>query len=275
VSTTTIDEPERPGGASVALGRWVFGRRRSLLEAVDFLGATVLGLLRLLLGRTRDARAVFGLSLQHYGLESLPVVGLIAFGGGLVLTLLGLKELAKVGVENVAPRVIGIVVLREIGPLIVGIALAGRVASSCAAEIATTRTSGRTQTIGGALLDSIDVLVAPRVLALLLIGPLLVAYADALALVGSWSYAKYAMGLPGGQHLAAVWSGLTFKHGLAAVAKGAGFGFVVGLAGCFHGLRAGGPAETGASVRDAVVSAVLSVAATEVALIFIFKWIRF
>ena len=137
-----------------------------------------------------------------------------------MLTLLGLKELGKVGVEGMAPRVVGIVLLREIGPLITGIALAGRVASSVAAEIAAAKASGETAALRDRGQHPADVLVAPRVLALLLAGPLLVAYADALALVGSGLYASVAMGRPGWLHLADVWSGLTLKHAVAALAKG-------------------------------------------------------
>ena len=249
--------------------------RRSGESALDLLGATLIGLVRLLRGRRREASAAFVLALERYGLESLPVVGLIAFAGGLVLTLLGLKELGKVGVEGMAPRVVGIVLLREIGPLITGIALAGRVASSVAAETAAAKASGETAALRDRGKDPADVLVAPRVLALLLAGPLLVAYADALALLGSAAFATLAMSRPGWLHLADVWSGLTLKHAIAALVKGAAFGFVVGLAGAYHGLRARDAKDAGARVRAAVVSAVIAVGVTETLLIFVFKWIRF
>lgn len=261
-------------GLGIVVGSPVLDRGRRLLAAVDFLGATLLGLVRLLRGKTAEGRDGFAVALQRYGLESLPVVGLIAFAGGAVLTLLGLKELGKVGVEGMAPRVVGIVLLREIGPLIVGIALAGRVAASCAAELAVAKERGETLALLDRGLQPVDVLVAPRVLALLLAGALLIAYADALALTGSWAFAKYVMDRPGWQHVEQVWSGLTLKHSVAALVKGTAFGFVVGLAGCYQGLRAGA-ADVGARVRSAVVVAVIAVAVAETALIFVFKWIRF
>ena len=275
MSTEASPRVARGSGGTLGLSRWVSGQRQGVLAALDLLGATLIGLVRLLRGRRREASAAFGLAFQRYGLESLPVVGLIAFAGGLVLTLLGLKELGKVGVEGMAPKVVGIVLLREIGPLITGIALAGRVASSVAAEIAAARASGETAALRDRGLHPAEVLVAPRVLALLLAGPLLVAYADALALAGSGLYASVAMGRPGWLHVADVWSGLTLKHAVAALAKGAAFGFVVGLTGAYHGLRAWGAADVGARVRDAVVSAVIAVGVAETLLIFVFKWIRF
>jgi phospholipid/cholesterol/gamma-HCH transport system permease protein len=144
-----------------------------------------------------------------------------------------------------------------------------------AAEIAVARASGEMAALRARGIHPADVVVAPRVLALVLAGPLLVAYADALALAGSGLYASLAMGRPGGLHLADVWSGLTLKHAVAALVKGAAFGFAVGFAGAHHGLRARGAADVGARVRDAVVSAVIGVGVAETLLIFVFKWIRF
>jgi phospholipid/cholesterol/gamma-HCH transport system permease protein len=244
----------------------------ALLAPVDFLGATLIGLRRLLRNRAEEGRAAVIPAFQRYGLESLPIVGLISFVGGLVLTLLGLKELGKAGVEGMAPKLVGIVLLREIGPLITGIALAGRAATSVAAEVGA---AGELAALRRRGVDPVDVLVAPRVLALLLAGPLLVAYGDALALAGSGVFATLALDRPFWLHLREVWAGLTLKHAVAAAAKGAGFGFVVGLAGAYHGLRPRAAGDVGARVRDAAVAAVVAVGVTETLLIFVFKWIRF
>jgi phospholipid/cholesterol/gamma-HCH transport system permease protein len=245
------------GGPVGGVLRWASDRKGAVLALVEFLGAQLVGLVRLVRDPRPEGRAAFARAFGRYGLDSLPVVGLIAFTGGVVLTLLGLKELGKVGVEGVAPRLVGIV-LREIAPLIAGVALAGRVASSVAAETALGR-----------------VPVAPRLLALLLVGPLLVAYAGAFALAGSQAYAVVSLDRPGWLHLAEVWSGFNLRNAVASLVKGAGFGFVVGFAGAWHGLRAGGAGDVGSRVRAAVVSAVLAVGVTEVLVIFIFKWIRF
>jgi len=274
VSTQASEVVARRRGGVVGLRLRISVLARSLFAPVDFLGAALIGLGRQLRHRTGEGRAAFTLALQQYGLESLPVVGLIAFAGGIVLTLLGLKELGKAGVEGMAPKLVGIVILREIGPLITGIALAGRVASSVAAETAVANARGETAALRRRGLDPVDVLVAPRVLALFVAGPILVAYADALALAGSGVFATLALDRPFWFHVHEVWAGLTFKHAVAAVAKGAGFGFVVGLAGAYHGLREGA-ADVGARVRAAVVAAVVAVGVTETLLIFVFKWIRF
>jgi phospholipid/cholesterol/gamma-HCH transport system permease protein len=227
-----------------------------VVSLVELLGDTLVDAFRLLRDRRPEGRAAFARAFERYGMDTLPIVGIIALTGGVVLTLLGLKELGKVGVEGVAPRLVGIV-LREIAPLIVGVALAGRVAPSVAAEIGLGRAPA-----------------APRVLALLLVGPLLVAYALAFALAGSGVYAVLSLERPFWLHLEEVWSGLNLRNAVSALVKGAGFGLVVGLAGAWHGQRVHGARDVGAHVRAAVVSAVIGVGVTEVLLIFVFKWIR-
>jgi phospholipid/cholesterol/gamma-HCH transport system permease protein len=259
--------------AIVSLGRFVSSGGESVREQVDFLGSTLLGIGRLFRSRAVEPRRRFVAALRDACMGSLPIVALIGFVAGLVLTLLGSKELGKIGVEASVPRLVGIVVLREIGVLITGIALAGRVASSYAAEIAAANASGETSALRRSGLDPLDVEVAPRVLALVLAAPVLLAYANLMAVVGSAAYGAASLGAA--RELAAtVVSGLPLKHALSGLVKAGAFGFVVAWAGCFHGLRSSGtPGAIGSAVRRAVVAAVLGVGVAEVALIFVFKWI--
>lgn len=235
---------------------------------VDFLGATLIGVARLLHGGTATARARFSAAFRSAGVGSLPIVGLLGFAAGLVLTLLGTKELGKIGVDVGVPRLVGIVVLREIGALIAGIALAGRVASSYAAEIALAKGSSDEG------VELVDAQVAPRVLALLIAGPLLVAYADALAIVGSALYSAKSLGAAT-EHVQSMLSALNLKHVVSVITKATAFAFVAALCGCSEGLRAApGPEPVGRAVRRAVVASVIGVGLAEVLLIFVFKWIR-
>jgi phospholipid/cholesterol/gamma-HCH transport system permease protein len=274
VSSDVRQDSESPATRTVAFGSWVIACGTSLGEQLDFLGATLIGLGRLLRGRSHEARSRFTVALREAGMGSLPVVALIGFVAGLVLTLLASKELHKLGVEVGVPRLVGVVTLRELSALIVGIALAGRVASSYAAEIASANANGETDALRASGLDPVHVQAAPRVLALLLAGPVLLAYANLLAIVGSVAYATGSAGAAR-EHVAAMLSALTLKHAMAGLVKAGAFGFVVGLTGCFHGLRSPGtPAAVGRAVRRAVVSAVVGIGLAEVVLIFVFKWIR-
>jgi phospholipid/cholesterol/gamma-HCH transport system permease protein len=259
----------------VSLGRWILTRGAAVKDQVEFLGSTLVGIGRLLRSGPPQARRRFVAALRDAGMGSLPIVALMGFVAGLVLTLLGTKELGKLGVQAGIPRLAGIVVLRELGVLITGIALAGRVASSYAAEIAAANAKGEADELRASGLDPFAIQVAPRVAALVLAAPVLLAYANTMALAGSLAYGATSLG-SAREHAAAMLSALTLKHVIAGLVKASAFGFAVAWAGCYHGLRSSGtPGAIGRAVRRAVVAAVLGVGLAEVALIFAFKWIRF
>jgi phospholipid/cholesterol/gamma-HCH transport system permease protein len=275
LTTTKTATASAPGTPVESLGHWVLGRGASVGGAVDFVGATLLGIGRLVRSPSPDARRRLIAALRDAGLGSLPIVALMGLVAGLVLTLLGSKELSKLGVETGIPRLVGIVILREIGVLIVGIALAGRVASAYAAELAAAHANGETDGLRRSGLDPLDTQVAPRVLALVLAAPVLLAYANTMAVGGSLLYNAGSLG-SAREHAAAMLSALTLKHTIAAFVKALAFGFAVGCAGCYYGLRSSGTTlATGRAVSRAVVAAVLGVGVAETALIFVFKWIRF
>jgi phospholipid/cholesterol/gamma-HCH transport system permease protein len=273
-SIATNPEASGQDGPSIgALGSWLLDRGRSLGDRVDFLGATLLACHRLVRDRPLQERRRLLTVFLEAGVGSLPILALMGWTAGFVLTLIGSKELGKLGVETGIPRLVGIVVLREIGCLIVGIALAGRVASSYAAELAALRRDGGT---GLRLSDELMQLeVAPRVLALVAAAPLLLAYTNAMAVVGGMLYGTGSL-ISAREQASAMLSALALRHVAAAFSKATAFGFVVALSGCYHGLRGGGtPEEIGRPVRRAVVGAVIGVGVAEVALIFAFKWLRF
>jgi phospholipid/cholesterol/gamma-HCH transport system permease protein len=273
LSTNASDAANAPATGLEAFGRRVMAGWASAQSQLDFLGATLLGLRRLVRGGSSEARVVFRSALQQAGLGSLPIVALMGWAAGFVLTLLGSKELGKIGVDVGVPRLVGVVILRELAGLITGVALAGRVASSFAAEIACANAGGDADALRARGLDPVDVQVAPRVLALLVAAPLLLGYTNVLAIVGSASYSGASLA-GAGERVASMLSALTLKHAVAGLAKAAAFGLVVGLCGCYCGQSCGGGSTAvGHAVRRAVVSAVIGIGVAELGLIFVFKWI--
>jgi len=254
-----------------SLGSWLLARGRSFVDRIDFLGATLIASGRLFGTRSLPARRRLQAAFRDAGVGSLPILALMGWTAGFVLTLIGSKELGKLGVETGIPRLVGVVVLREIGCLIVGIALAARVASSYAAELAALG-EHRGDLFSRQLLD---VEVAPRVVALVLAAPLLLAYTNAMAVVGCMLYGTTSP-ISAREQASAMLSALTLKHVISALVKATAFGWAAAMAGCYHGLRgSGAPDAIGHPVRRAVVEAVLGVGVAEVALIFTFKWLRF
>lgn len=257
------------------IGLWAIGWGRSLGDKIGFLGSTTLALGQTLVGRTRRLGLGVTVALQEAGVGTLPLLALIAFASGGVLSLLASQQLDKLGGALLAPNLVAIVILRELGALTTGIALAGRLGSVNAAELATMVVGEETDALRVIGVDPFDLLVAPRVLALVLMGPLLVLYANALGLLGSLVVGVGLMDVPAAIYIERTAAALTLKHAIAGLVKGAAFGFVVGMAGCYYGLRSGkSPGAVGKAVQTAVVTAVLGVVLADTVLTLFFKRVR-
>jgi len=258
-----------------AVGLWAIAWGRSLGDKLDFLGSTALALGRMLLGRTRRLGLGFTIALQEAGVGTLPVLALIAFASGGILALLATQQLDRFGALLLAPNLVAIVILRELGALTTGIALAGRLGSANAAELATMVAGEEVDALRTAGVDPFDLLVAPRVLALVLMGPLLVLYANALGLLGSLFVGVGLMDVPAALYLERTRAAMSLEPAIAGLVKGAAFGFVVGMGSCYHGLRRGRtPGAVGKAVQTAVVTAVLGVVVADAVLTLFFKWVR-
>jgi phospholipid/cholesterol/gamma-HCH transport system permease protein len=258
-----------------AVGLWALDWGRSLGDKLDFLGSTVPALGRMILGRTRRLGLGFTLALQEAGVGTLPILALIAFTSGGILSLLATQQLDKFGASLLAPNLVAIVILRELGALTTGIALAGRLGSANAAELATMVAGEEVDALRTVGVDPFDLLVAPRVLALVLMGPLLVLYANALGLLGSLFVGVGLMNVPAALHLERTRAAMSFEPAIAGLVKGGAFGFVVGMASCYYGLRRGrNPGAVGKAVQAAVVTAVLGVVVADAVLTLFFKRVR-
>lgn len=248
----------------------------AVLGALEFLGSAVSALGRTLLGRTRRLDLDLAPAIQDAGVGVLPVLALIALLGGGVLSLLAAQQLDRLGAALLAPHLVAIVVVRELGALTTGLTLAGRWASANAADLATMVAADEVEALRAMGVDPFDLLVAPRLLSLLVMGPTLVLYATALGLLGSVAVGVALLDLPAPEYLERTRAALGYDHALTGLVKGAVFGLVVGLAACYHGLRSGrGSTAIGSAVKAAVVTAILWVVVTDAALSAFFRWIRY
>jgi phospholipid/cholesterol/gamma-HCH transport system permease protein len=265
----------RPEPLVDGVGRWGMQWGERIDDRVVFLGASAIAVVRMLLGRTRRLRARFFLFLQQAGVETLPIVAVMGFAIGVVLALIAVGQLQKFGVTPLVARLVSITVLREMGSLMVGIAIAGRLGSAIAAEIATMVARDETDALRIIGVDRFEYLVAPRVVATGLAGVFLVVYANAFGLFGGFFAGVGLSGLPAGEYLDRMRGVLGYKHMLSGLIKGFAFGTVTALAACYHGLRSGRSAgAVGLTVRRAVVGAVVGVVLADVAITLVFKWVK-
>jgi len=229
----------------------------------------------MLLGRTRRLRAPFLHYLQQAGVETLPIVALMGFAIGAVLALITTGQLERLGATPLVARIVSIAVLREMGSLMVGIAIAGRLGSAIAAEIASMVARREVDVLNVIGVDRFDYLIAPRVVALALAGPLLVVYANTLGLLGGFFVGVSVVGLPAPEYVERTRAVLTYKHMLAGLIKGLAFGVVTALMAGYYGVQSGRTAGgVGRAVRKAVVGAVVGVVLTDAAITLVFKWVR-
>jgi phospholipid/cholesterol/gamma-HCH transport system permease protein len=247
-----------------------------VLEVLEFVGRSANAVARTLTGRTRRLDLDLSPAVQEAGVNVLPVLALIALLGGGVLSLLAIQQMDKLGATLLAPNLVAIVVVRELSALTTGLALAGRWASANAANLASMVAGDEVEALRAIGVDPFDLLVAPRLLALIVMGPVLVLYSTFFGLLGSVVIGVAVMDVPAPDYLERTRAALGYDHALAGLVKGTAFGFAVGLAGCYHGLRSGrGPSAVGRSVKSAVVTAILWVVVVDAALTAFFKWAKY
>jgi phospholipid/cholesterol/gamma-HCH transport system permease protein len=194
--------------------------------------------------------------LTHIGWFSLPVVGLTAIFTGAALAQQIYTAGSRFSAQSTVPAVVVIGMVRELGPVLVGLMVAGRVSSAMAAEIGTMRVTEQLDALATLRTDSYRYLIAPRLFASLIALPLMVLVANAIGIFGGWLLAVQKLGFNSTSYLANTRKYLSADDIQMALIKAGVFGFMLALMGCYHGYRtAGGAAGVGNATRNAVVSA--------------------
>lgn len=187
---------------------------------------------------------------------SLPVVALTAIFTGMVLALQSATGLARFSAESAVASLVVLSVTRELGPVLAGLMVAGRVGAAMAAELGTMRVTDQIDALTTLSTPPMKYLVAPRLLAGLLALPLLVVVADLLGVLGGFIIATVKLGFAPETYIANTVSFIHTDDVVSGLAKAAVFGFLVALLGCFHGYHSRGGAEgVGTATTSAVVSA--------------------
>jgi phospholipid/cholesterol/gamma-HCH transport system permease protein len=190
------------------------------------------------------------------GYFSLPVVGLTALFTGSALAQQIYIGGSRFNASATVPAVTVIGIVRELGPVLGGLMVAGRVSSAMAAEIGTMRVTEQIDALTTLRTDPFRYLVAPRVIAAVLVMPLLVLVSNALGVMGGWLLATGRLGFNSAAYLNTTAEFLKADDVISSMVKAAVFGFFIALMGCYHGYHSsGGAAGVGRATTNAVVSA--------------------
>jgi phospholipid/cholesterol/gamma-HCH transport system permease protein len=192
----------------------------------------------------------------NIGYYSLPVVGLTAIFTGMVLALQSYTGFSRFSAEGAVATVVVLSVTRELGPVISGLMVAGRVGAAMAAEIGTMRVTDQIDALTTLSTDPLRYLVLPRLLAGIITMPMLVLVADIVGVFGGYLVGVYKLGFNPQAYLNGTWQRLETIDVVSGLVKAAVFGFIVALLGCYQGYYSRGGAEgVGRATTYAVVSA--------------------
>src|SRR4051794_18942929 len=177
------------------------------------------------------------------GYFSLPVVGLTALFTGMVLALQSYTGFARFSAEGAVATVVVLSVTRELGPVIAGLMVAGRIGASMAAEIGTMRVTEQIDALATLSTNPFKFLVAPRLIAGLTMLPLLVIVADIIGVFGGYLVGVYKLNFNPAAYLKRTFDYLEFMDVFSGLVKAGAFGFLISLMGCFHGYHSEGGAQ--------------------------------
>ncbi len=196
--------------------------------------------------------------MVEIGYYSLPVVGLTAIFAGMVLALQSYTGFARFSAEGAIANVVVVSLTRELGPVLAGLMVSGRIGASMAAEIGTMRVTEQLDALTTLNTNPLRYMVAPRILAGVLTLPPLVLVADIIGVFGGYLVAVHKLGFNPSLYIQNTWTFLTTEDVVSGLVKAAVFGFIVTLMGCYFGYHSrGGAKGVGAATTNAVVSSAI------------------
>jgi len=250
----------REYGVAAALARLgfaVYDNWKEVVALVGFLGENLLKFGRLLLQPRRFRLTATVYHMEQVGLDAVPLVFLLSYLVGAVIAFLGANILRDFGAEIYVVELVSISFLREFGVLLTAIILAGRTASAFTAQIGAMKAREEVDALRTLGMDPIDLLVLPRVVALVLMLPLLTFIAMVAGLLGGLTVGAFNLDIPPQAYLARMDATMELRHFLVGLAKAPVFAVVIGLIGCLEGLQVEGTAQSvGERTTSSVVQAI-------------------
>ena len=233
---------------------------RTTIEMVSFIGEASLAFIKFLGGRASFRRSDLVLLLQECGAQALPIVSLISLLVGLILAFVGAIQLKMFGAQIFVADVVGIGMVRVMGAIMTGIIIAGRTGAAFAAQLGTMEVNEEIDALKTLGISPMEFLVLPRMVALIIMMPLLCLYADLLGILGGLIVGVGMLDLGVMQYLNETRSAVTLTNLWIGLFHSAVFGVLIALSGCLRGMQCGRSAEAvGYATTSAVVTSIISI----------------
>jgi phospholipid/cholesterol/gamma-HCH transport system permease protein len=256
---------ERPRPGFLArIGLTVLRELRGLLRSVTFLGESLIALGQLMRGRAQYRAADLWLTVQECGAEALPIVSVISLLMGMILAFVGAVQLRQFGADIYDANLVAVGMAREMGSVMTGIVLAGRTGAAFAAQIGAMQGNEEIDALSTLAISPIEFLVLPRMLALIVMTPLLCAYGAAVGIAGGFVVAINTLNVTPVAYLLQTQSAVTLSDFGIGIVKGSVFGALIAVTGCLRGIECGrSAASVGAAATSAVVTGILAIIVTD------------
>jgi phospholipid/cholesterol/gamma-HCH transport system permease protein len=233
-------------------------------QMLGFLGEASVAFGRLLRGRARFRSSDLALIMQECGANALPIVTLISFLVGLILAFMGTVQLAKFGAQIYVADMVAIAAAREMAGMMTGIVMAGRTGAAFAAQLGTMKVNEEIDALVTLGISPMEFLVLPRMIALIVMMPLLTIYALVVSIAGGVFVAVALLGIDLGPYLTHTRDALTMHDIASGLFKASVFGVLVAVAGCMRGMESGrSAAAVGLAATSAVVTAIVLIIVAE------------
>jgi phospholipid/cholesterol/gamma-HCH transport system permease protein len=239
---------ERVGMISIGYGQ-------SVREFLEFIGDVMIAFGRMMSGRARFRRLDLMVALKQCGADALGIVALISYLVGIILAFMGAVQLQQFGAQIYVADLVGIGVTREMGAMMTAIIMAGRTGAAFAAALGTMKVTQEIDALATIGLSPLEFLVLPRMIALILMMPLLCLYADVVAILGGATIGSLMLGISPQIFLRQTAHAVTWGYIVGGLVKSVVYGVLVSFAGCLRGFQCG---SSSSAVGDAAMAAVVT-----------------
>jgi len=240
-------------------------------EIMAFFGEGVLAVRRLLLGRARFRHSELWLIIQESGADALPIVGLVSFLVGMILGYIGDQQLAQFGARIYVADLVGLATVVQMGALITAIVMAGRTGAAFAAQLGSMQANEEIDALRTLGIEPMEFLVLPRMLALILMTPLLAIYADVLGILGGAFVGTVVGGVTLTAYMIETQAAIGWNHIAQGLICAVVYGAIVAASGCLRGMQCGrSAAAVGQATTSAVVTAIVFIVIAAAVLTIIF-----
>lgn len=244
-----------PRSLLTTVGEATLLSRKRFLDELGFLGEATLSLLRLVAGQARFRRSDLLQTVQECGVQALGIAFIISLLVGLILAFVGAVQLRSFGAEIYVANLVVVAMTREMAAIMTAIVLAGRTGAAFAAQIGSMQANEEVDALTTLGIPAMDFLVLPRMLALMLMMPLLYLYSAFAGIFGGFLVGVGMLDLTPTIYLAQTQAGFTFDDFFVGWGKSVLFGALVAIAGCMHGMQSG---RSAAAVGNAATAAVVT-----------------